>query len=84
MVNIVLRKDMHESFNVKEVWSGRINVGRSREGVEWTGGGSMMCNSFCLGRRNEMLNVSLLSGRARRGTFPLVSQSTGETLVRSH
>lgn len=32
MVNIVLRKDMHESFNVKEVWSGRINVGRSREG----------------------------------------------------
>lgn len=27
MVNIGLRKDMQESFNVKEVWSGRINVG---------------------------------------------------------
>lgn len=51
---------------------------------EGRGGGSRMRNSFCPGSRNEMLNVSLLSGRARRGTFPLVSQSTGETLVRSH
>lgn len=79
MVNSGLRKDMHESFNVKEVWSGGINV-------RGNGGGRVfgMCNSFCTCRRNEMLNVSLLSGRARRGTFPLVSQSTGETLVRSH
>lgn len=76
---------MQESFNVKEVWSGRINVRGGRGGGErGEGGGSRMRNSFCPGSRNEMLNVSLLSGRARRGTFPLVSQSTGETLVRSH
>lgn len=73
---------MRESFNVKEVWSGRINVRGERGGGQ--GRGSRMRISFCPGSRNEMLNVSLLSGRARRGTFPLVSQSTGETLVRSH
>lgn len=43
-----------------------------------------MYNSFCPSRRNEMLNVNLLSGRAHCGTFPLVPQSTGEMLVRSH
>lgn len=69
------RKDVYQSFSIKGVLSGRINAGV---------GGLRMCNSFCPGRRNEMLNVSLLSGCAHHGTFPLVSQSTGETLVKSH